>query len=337
MAKATRDEAADGEGNDGDGLTATPAEGRPVFYSASDGLRLYACDYGDPGSPWLPVVCLPGLSRTSRDFHALASHLSSHRHRPRRVVAFDYRGRGKSAWATSADDYNVLTEMNDVFDGMATLGIARAIVVGTSRGGIIGMLMGVARPTSLAGLVLNDVGPALEAQGLARIKAYIGKTPVPDDWTDAAAIQRRLHGGRFSAWGDADWEHFARLTYRDEAGAPAGDYDPALAGTFGDIEFDAPLPDLWNEFRALKAVPMLVIRGENSDLLSEKTVAAMATDHPGLETMTVAGEGHPPLLRGRAILGRISAFITTAEGANPPEEAVVPRDALAFNLETPEA
>jgi pimeloyl-ACP methyl ester carboxylesterase len=310
--------------------------GRDFFYSASDGLRLFARDCGERTSPWLPVVCLPGLTRTSRDFHALATHLSTHRYRPRRVVAFDYRGRGQSQWDPDADHYNALTEMDDVFSGMTALGIPRAMVVGTSRGGIIGMLMGVARPTAVAGLVLNDVGPAIEARGLARIKSYVGRTPFPDDWADAARIQRRLHGGQFTAWTDADWDDYARLTYRDENGVPVSDYDLALGGTFAGIEFDQPVPTMWDEFRALKAIPILVIRGANSDLLSEETVKGMTVAHPNVEPVTVADEGHAPQLRGGALLGRISAFITTVEGDGPPADAILPRPTPAFSPDTAE-
>ena len=100
-------------------------------------------------------------------------------------------------------------------------------------------------------LVLNDIGPVIEARGLARIKTYVGRTPAPDDWDDAARILRRLHGAQFTALSDSDWEAFARMTYRDENGRPAGDYDPALARTLDGIEFDRPMPTLWDEFRAL--------------------------------------------------------------------------------------
>ena len=204
---------------------------RDRFHSSSDGLSLHIAEYGDPSAPWLPVVCLPGLSRSARDFHNLAVHLSTHRHRPRRVLAFDYRGRGLSQWDKDIANYNPLTELTDVLDGMSALGIGRAIVVGTSRGGIIAMMMGVARPHAVAGVVLNDIGPVIEPVGLARIKTYIGRTPAPDDWDDAIHIIKRLHGGQFTALGDAEWEAFARATYRDEDGRPAANYDPALAKT----------------------------------------------------------------------------------------------------------
>jgi pimeloyl-ACP methyl ester carboxylesterase len=326
-----------------EGRTVTPATtgpetpGRDVVYSSADGLALFARDYGDRLSPWLPVVCLPGLTRTSRDFHALALHLSTHRHRPRRVVAFDYRGRGRSAWDRKQTGYNPATETADIFDGMAALGVPRAVIVGTSRGGIIGMLMGMARPATVAGLVLNDIGPAVEARGLARLKAYVGRTPVPDDWTDAARIQRRLHGGQFTAWNDADWDYFARLTYGEVEGRPVADYDPALAGTLAGVEFDQPIPALWDEFRALKDIPVLAIRGANSDLLSAATLAAMAAAHPAVESVTVAEEGHAPLLRNGALLARISAFITKLEGAGAPTGAIEPRSAPVYDLDAPDA
>lgn len=311
----------------------SPPTWQDAFYSSGDGLKLFARIYGDAVSHWIPVVCLPGLTRSSRDFHPLAMHLSGHRHRPRRVVAFDYRGRGNSERDPDGSGYNPLTEMNDVLTGMAALGVSRAVVVGTSRGGIVGMLMGVARPAVLAGLVLNDVGPVIEARGLARIKAYVGRTPQPDDWPDAAHIQRRLHGGQFTAWGDEDWDAFARLTYRDEGGMPAGDYDPALAGTLDGIDLDRPIPTMWDEFGALGAIPILSIRGENSDLLSADTVKRMAAAHPHIDAITVAGEGHPPLLRQAQVLNRISAFITSIEDAGPPTTATIPREPATFDLD----
>lgn len=225
--------------------------------------------------------------------------------------------------------------MTDVFDGMAALGIPRAAFVGTSRGGIIGMLMGVERPGTVAGLVLNDVGPAIEARGLVRIKTYVGGTPTPDDWKDAARIQRRLHGGQFTAWNDADWDHFARLTYAEENDRPSRDYDPALAATFAGVEFDQPVPTLWDAFGALNATPVLVVRGANSDLLSADTVARMSAQ-PNVETLTIPDEGHPPLLRNGHLLARISGFITGLEGARPQAGMTAPVDPKAYEPNSPE-
>jgi pimeloyl-ACP methyl ester carboxylesterase len=329
LARKTRSEAA-GAAED-DAPTAAPSE---FTYRSQDGLLLSARVHGSALSPWLPVVCLPGLTRNSRDFDELAQHLANHRHRPRRVVAFDLRGRGRSAWDRNIQNYNPLTEMGDVLDGMAALGIPRAAIVGTSRGGIIAMLMAVARPSVLAGVVLNDIGPAIEPHGLVRIKSYVGRVPKPDDWADAAAILKRLHGGTFTALSDEDWDAYARATFRDENGQPAGDYDPALSETLAGVEFDKPLPSLWNEFKALRAVPVLVIRGENSDLLSPETLAAMGREHPRLESITVRGQGHAPLLRQPALLQRISAFVTSVEDSGPESAAVVPREPAALDLDT---
>lgn len=310
-------------------------EYRDFYYTSREGLRLYARDYGDPLSPWCPVVCLPGLSRTNRDFHQLAMHLAHQRHRPRRVLAFDYRGRGRSAWDSDPAGYNALTELGDVYAGMAAAGIARAIIVGTSRGGVLGMMMGVDRPASVAGIVLNDIGPVLEPLGLARIRAYIGRTPIPDDWAEASQIQRRLHGGHFPEWSSAEWDEFARLTYRDDGGRPVSDYDPALASALDGIDLNRPIPTMWHQFSALRGIPILLIRGENSDLLSAATAGRMQAEHSMLSVLTVAGEGHPPVLSRPSLLTRISSFMTAAEGSSPIPEAVPPRNTATFDLDTP--
>ena len=302
---------------------------RDFHYTSNDGLTLFARDYGDLASPWLPVVCLPWLSRTSRDFHALAAYLSTHHQRPRRVVAFDYRGRGRSQWDTNVANYNVGMEMTDVLDGMAAIGGARAAVVGTSRGGIIGMLMALARPQTIAALVLNDIGPFIEPRGLARLKTYIGRTPTAENWADAARIQRRLHGTQFTGFDDAAWDAFARLTYNDAGGRPESDYDPRLAETLKDVEIDQPSPGIWDEFRALKWLPMLAIRGANSDILSGETLARMEREHPGLETMVAGDEGHPPQLVPGPLLARIATFIAAAEDAGiavPLSDPLAPED-----------
>jgi pimeloyl-ACP methyl ester carboxylesterase len=314
----------------GDGFVSAPVARdlppREVRYSSQDGLSLFVRDYGDRLSPWLPVVCLPGLSRSGRDFDELARALAGQGLRPRRVLAFDYRGRGRSEWDRSGTSYAPLVEMSDVFDGMAALGIPRAAVVGTSRGGIIGMLMAVARPTTVAALVLNDIGPVIEPRGLARIKTYVGHMPAPEDWEDAERILRRLHGVQFTALTDKDWRAYTRLTWRDDNGRPAGDYDPALGRTLDAIEFDKPIANLWKEFRMLAAIPVLAIRGENSDLLSPETFAAMAAAHARLEAMTVPGQGHAPLLFQSPLIQRIANFLTSAEGAGLAPDAVVPRE-----------
>ncbi len=319
-----------------DAAPANPgAASRERFYTSSDGLRLHVAEYGDTNSPWLPVVCIPGLSRSARDFHELGLHLSQHQHRPRRVLAFDLRGRGLSDWDKDIDHYTPIVEMQDVLDGMAALGVDRAVIVGTSRGGIIAMLMGVMRPSVIAGVVLNDIGPAIEPRGLARLKTYVGRTPAPDDWDDAVRILRRLHGNQFGALGDDEWGVFARMTWRDENGLPTGNYDPALARTFDGVEFDRPLPTLWREFAALSPRPVLAIRGENSDIFSAETLERMAREHPRFDRVIIDGEGHAPLLVRDPLLQRISGFIMASEGQDLPPDAIVGHGAPGFRLDSP--
>jgi pimeloyl-ACP methyl ester carboxylesterase len=298
------------------------ADVREVRYVSRDGLTLAAQDYGDLTAPWTPVVCLPGLTRTHRDFVALAKHLATHRERPRRVVVFDYRGRGASDWDKDPANYNAVTEMGDVLDGMTAVGLSRAAVVGTSRGGIIGMLMAFNRPRTIVGLVLNDIGPFIEPRGLVRLKSYVGRTPQPADWQDAVRIQRRLHAAQFTAFDADDWNQFVRLTYRDADGRPEMDHDPNLAATLALVEIDQPAPGLWEEFGALRT-PILVIHGANSDILTAETVQRMTAANGEMKAITIPDEGHAPLLRGGSILAGIASFIAAAEDRaafGPPAE-----------------
>lgn len=274
-------------------------------FRGRDGLRLAGRDFGPRDSGLLPVVCLPGLTRTSRDFELLASLLAT---RGRRVVAFDYRGRGRSDRDPTGLSYTIPIEIDDVMLGMAARGAGRAVIVGTSRGGIIAMSLAAARPDLVAGAVLNDVGSVIETAGLLRIKSYVGKTSPPGDWGEAAGMLRALHGAAFPAFSDLDWQNQARLTFAEENGRPVSDYDPLLARGLETLNEAAPPLDLTAAFRALAAVPVMVIRGGMSDLITRGTVGTMARLHPGLVTLEVPGEGHPPMLRG-TLAAAIADFI----------------------------
>ncbi len=274
-------------------------------YDAQDGLRLAGRDQGPRDGRLLPVVCLPGLTRTTRDFELLANLLAQ---RGRRVIGFDYRGRGRSARDPSGASYTVPIELDDVLRGMQLRGIGRAILVGTSRGGIIAMSMAAARPDLVAGVVLNDMGSRIETMGLLRIKSYVGKGTPPADWAMAAAALKALHGAQFPASTDEDWQAQARLTFAEEDGRPVSDADPLLALGLATLTEATPSPDLTALFQALTPLPVMLIRGGTSDLVTAETAAAMATQHPGLVTIEVAGEGHPPMLRG-ALLSAIGDFI----------------------------
>lgn len=286
---------------------------RDFFYSAQDGLCLHARIYGEAADALLPVVCLPGLTRNARDFHELALHLSRHAAAPRKVVVFDYRGRGRSAYDPDWKNYDVRVEAGDVVAGLAALDIAHAAFIGTSRGGIIIHVLAAMRPALLRAAVLNDIGPAVDGAGLAQIKAYLERAPRPKTWDEAVAFSRAANGQSFSALAPADWERMARAYYREENGRLVADFDPALVNTMKMVDLNKPLPSLWPQFAGLGAVPVLAIRGENSKLLSEETIAEMARRHPALEAITVEGQGHAPLLETAGLPAKIEAFIRKAE------------------------
>ena len=288
----------------------SPSQPEPVsrFYSAEDGLKLHLREWPSRG-PGATVVCLPGLARTAADFDALATRLAG----PRRVVAIDYRGRGLSDRDKDWKNYNLMVENADFLTVMAAAEIGEAIFVGTSRGGLHAMMLAATRPTALRAVVLNDVGPVLEARGLARLRGYVGKLPTPTSWRDATDLARHVMGAQFTALDDAAFEAYARLTFEEKDGRFAPRYDTALMRTLEGIDFNAPLPTLWPQFEGLRDVPLLTLRGENSDLLSAETVAETARRHPRMETHVVAGQGHAPLLIDAPTIERVASFIESVE------------------------
>jgi pimeloyl-ACP methyl ester carboxylesterase len=289
---------------------------RDAFYMSKDGLRLHARQYGDALSGQLPVVCLPGLTRNVRDFHELAIYLSTHPGKPRQVISFDYRGRGGSEYDPTWTNYNILTEAEDILAGLDFLGIEQAVFIGTSRGGLIIHMIGAMRLHAIKGIIFNDIGPAIEAAGLAHIKSYLERGFSPDSFAAATQHLRNIHGGSFPALAEADWERMAAAVYRDEGGRPIADFDPNLVNTLASVDFTKPLPALWTQFDLLRQIPMMVIRGEHSRLLATATVNEMARRHPGMEAVTVAGQGHPPMLETGDIPSIISDFLARTDVAS---------------------
>jgi pimeloyl-ACP methyl ester carboxylesterase len=279
-----------------------------VFISAPDGLRLHARCYGRGSLPGLPTICLPGLARTAADFETLAIALSGHADRPRRVIALDYRGRGQSDYDRDPANYAFPTELADLLAVATAVDALPAVFIGTSRGGILAMLLAAVRPTAIAGVVLNDIGPVIEPKGLMRIKGYVGKLPEPRSFDEGAEILRRLFDAQFPKLTDEDWMAAALRTYKEEKGRLVPAYDVRLAKTLEGIDFERPLPPLWAAFDALAHVPLMVVRGANSDLLSPATVEAMRTRRDDMETVEVPDQGHAPLLAEHDVIGRIAAF-----------------------------
>ncbi len=283
------------------------------YITAQDGLKLHVRAYGSSTTSALPVVCLPGLTRTGADFDPLASALADDTERPRYVLALDYRGRGLSDYDSNPDNYSLPVELADVLSVLTALEIGKAVFVGTSRGGLLTMLLGPARPAALAGVVLNDIGPVLEPHGLARIKSYVGRLPQLNSFGEAAESLRQLFSPQFPALSPDDWRELAQRMFRDQGGRIIPDYDPKLAHALRDVDIERPLPALWEQFDSLADVPLLIIRGANSDLLSAATVEAMQARRTQSEVLVVPDQGHAPLLTDHETIARIGAFVRSCE------------------------
>lgn len=282
------------------------------YLPSHDGkLRVFVQHRAVPGAGKLPVVCLHGLTRNSADFDELAEHLAVQGHP---VFAFDQRGRGRSDWDDDPANYEPLTYCRDMWAAFDRLGIGRAVIVGTSMGGIMGMIMAASVPGRVAGLVLNDVGPEVSSEGLDRIRTYVGNVAPVDDWAEAAAAVRANNAIALPDYDEIQWIAFAKRTYQrraDNRFMPA--YDPAIAGGLSPAETTATPPNLWALWDQLAKLPALVIRGAHSDILSETTIDRMVAAHPGLGTAAIPNRGHAPMLDEPAALLAIDEFLAGLE------------------------
>jgi pimeloyl-ACP methyl ester carboxylesterase len=272
------------------------------YFAAPDGRQLAFQDTGGDGPA---VLCLAGLTRNARDFAGLAAHLADRF----RVLRLDSRGRGLSEWAAEPlAEYTVPVETGDALALLDHLGIARAAVIGTSRGGILGVMLGVTAPDRLSCLVLNDVGPVLEPGGLAGIMRFVGIEPRAATFEQAARVLEAAMGPAFPDLTPLQWVGFARTIYREEDGRPRLSYDPRLREAVEAALAAAP-PDLWPLFDALAGLPLLAIRGANSDIFSAATLSEMARRRPDMAHVTVSDRGHAPFLDEPGALGAIDTFL----------------------------
>jgi pimeloyl-ACP methyl ester carboxylesterase len=283
-----------------------------IFVTAQDGLRLHVRRYGTAAPRRLPLVCLPGLTRNGADFHEVALAFSTDSE-PRLVIAIDSRGRGRSGYDRNPDNYSFPVELADVLSVLTALEIGAAVFLGTSRGGILSMLLGSARPGAIAGVILNDIGPVIEPKGLMRLKGYVGKLPTPRSFAEGAEILRRLGDAQFTGLSDESWLRQARCTWKQQNGKLALDYDPKLAKTLESVDIERPLPPLWGQFDSLARAPLMVIRGSNSDILSAATVDAMRARRLDIDVVDVPGQGHAPLLAEKDVIARMAAFVTLCD------------------------
>ncbi|WP_020178679.1 alpha/beta hydrolase [Methylopila sp. M107] len=256
-----------------------------------------------------PVVCLPGLSRTLEDFVPLARRLSA---AGRRVIAISARGRGLSDRDADPTRYQVKIEAEDALAVLDDLDIEAATWVGTSRGGLQAMMIGALRPQAVRAVVLNDIGPEIEPDGLKQIRRSLQESWRPASFAEAADRLRLANGARFPALGPQDYDGWARRAWVEtEAGfEPAS--DPALARIFDGVDLDQPIPPLWALFDALKETPLMVVRGEFSDILSEPQLARIVERRPDVAVHRVAGQGHAPLLDDRPAIEAIVGFLDQA-------------------------
>lgn len=299
-----------------DSKPATEQGYEEVLYSASDGLKLYARTYGGDNPDALrrtPVVCLPGLTRNSADFHRLALYLSSDEATPRRVVCFDLRGRGESQRDDNKDNYIIQLEADDVLSGCAAFGIKHAVFIGTSRGALLIHALAAIRPGILVAAVLNDAGPQIDGAGLAQIMAYQDRLAAPKSLQEAAVLLQETQGRAFTTLNDEDWMDYVRPMFFEKNGKLIQNFDPAIIEMLRGIDLNAPLPTLWPQFEGLRNIPLLTIRGENSSLLSSQTVDEMVKRHGSMEVITAKGQGHAPVLHLDGLPEAIAAFIEKSD------------------------
>jgi pimeloyl-ACP methyl ester carboxylesterase len=273
------------------------------WYDSQEGLRLFARVYPAAAAAAPTVVCLHGLMRTGRDFEDLAAHLAAYS----RVIVPDVRGRGLSARDPNFSNYQLPVYLADLQRLLAGLGAARVAIVGTSMGGLMAMVLAAMQPELVAGIVLNDVGPEVDPAGLARIRGYAGKAPPVRDWAGALAQVRAVYGPGLPGLDEVRLMKLTRACYREDEGVPRPDADPLIAEPLKDTSGVAP--DLWPMWGAIAKVPMLAIRGAQSDILSEGTLARMQRTKPDLRTLIVANRGHAPLLDEPGCVAAIDEFL----------------------------
>lgn len=273
-----------------------------VFYQSDDGLRLYARDYPGPTAAAPVVLCLPGLTRNSKDFAALAESLRANY----RVICPDQRGRGRSQRDPDATRYRPDRYAQDMVRLLDLLAVPQVNVIGTSLGGLMAMVLMATVPGRIRAAVINDIGPEVDAAGIARIAGYVGKTAPAKDWAEAFAQTEQTNGIAFPDYRPADWHYMARELYIQEETTPVLDYDPAISHGLTTVTAAA---SLWPLFDMMPAKPLLVIRGEISDILSAATVAEMAKRKPGLTAITVPNRGHAPTLTEPVALAAIGEFL----------------------------
>jgi pimeloyl-ACP methyl ester carboxylesterase len=282
-----------------------------LTYRGVGGLALFARDYAGSGGPArCPVVCIHGLTRNSADFEEVAPWIAA---LGRRVLAVDIRGRGRSDRDSDPKRYNPAVYAGDMLTLLDAAGIARAVFIGTSMGGIITMAIALKRLRAISAAVLNDVGPVISMAGLNRIAGYVGKVRPVETWDDAAAYIKSINEVAFPANTMADWQVWAKRTFRlDDAGRLTPNYDPQIAAAFQGKKLKPTSVIAKLLYRRLaRNRPTLLIRGANSDIVGPEEAGYMRKAAPGLRYAEVPGIGHAPMLTEPAAQAALASFLAS--------------------------
>lgn len=302
---------------------------RHIWYESSDGLRLYARDYSyeysykyshdyspgharkdveeQPGDNTKPtIVCLHGLTRNSADFEFLCEHLSD----KYRVIAADQRGRGLSAYDSNPENYHPGVYVRDMLRLFDVLDLNKIVLIGTSLGGLMSLLIAALQPERIQALILNDVGPEVNPAGLARIQAYVGKQRTVESWCDAVAQAREINATEFPDLDDKGWRTFTRAIYRENSeGKPELAYDPSIAIPMDKNSTVAVPENLWPQFELVVKKSLLVLRGQTSDILTPGCVRKMQSKKLDMSYCEIPNRGHAPLLSEPSALQAIDRFL----------------------------
>lgn len=278
---------------------------RDLYYQSKDGLTLYARHYHASGAPTL--ICMPGLTRNSADFQWLCDHLMGQYN----IYTMDFRGRGNSQWDVDSANYNPLSYARDLESLIHHEQLTNVSLIGTSLGGLVAMIYLAHFEHSVRALVLNDIGPEVNAQGLNRIQQYVGKSCVAESWQDAIAMVKSINSEFFPGLDSNQWESIARaLMHEADDGRITFSYDPAIAAAKSNNDSES-IPNLWAEFDKLGSLPLLVLRGEFSDILDAQCIRQMQRRHPAMDFCEVANRGHAPLLNEPEVLQTVKKFLNT--------------------------
>ncbi|VAW06576.1 D-2-hydroxyglutarate dehydrogenase [hydrothermal vent metagenome] len=276
------------------------------YYYSQDGLRLYYRDYNQGNSDKTPLLCLHGLTRNVRDFNKFARHFSAEY----RVICLDMRGRGNSEYDPDYMNYQIPTYAQDVLTFLEHEGLEQVIAVGTSMGGLIAMVVGVMRPDVMKAIILNDIGPEIDPKGIERIAGFVGNGASFQGWPEAVAAMKVTNAALFPDYSDEDWEIFTQNSFREQKdGTIIADYDQNIGTAMRENAENAIPVDLWTMFKALTPIPIMTLRGENSDILAPETLAKMAREYAEFTSLTVPNRAHTPDLGEKITLEETANFI----------------------------